>query len=51
MTEGDTLGTIIAAYNKKGYKIKQAHILKANPKLKDPRRIYVGMKLRIPAVK
>lgn len=51
VTEGDTLGTIIAAYNKKGYKIKQAHILKANPKLKDPRRIYVGMKLRIPAVK
>ncbi len=51
VTEGDTLGTIIAAYNKKGYKIRQAHILKANPKLKDPRRIFVGMKLRIPAVK
>lgn len=51
VTEGDTLGTIISAYNKKGYKIRQAHVMKANPKLKDPRRIRVGMTLRIPAVK
>lgn len=52
VAEGETLGAIIAAFNKdKGLKVRQAHVLKANPKLKDPRRIYVGMKLRIPAVK
>ena len=52
VAEGETLGAIISAYNKdKGLKVRQVHVLKANPKLKDPRRIYVGMKLRIPAVK
>lgn len=52
VAEGETLGAIIAAFNKdKGLKVRQAHVLKANPRLKDPRRIYVGMKLRIPAVK
>ncbi len=52
VAEGETLSAIISAYNKdKGLKVRQAHVLKANPKLKDPRRIYVGMKLRIPAVK
>lgn len=52
VAEGETLGAIIAAYNKEhGLKVRQAHILKANPKLKDPRKLYVGMKLRIPMVK
>lgn len=50
--EGETLAAIIAAYNKEhGLKVKQAHVLKANPKLKDPRKLYVGMKLKIPMVK
>ena len=52
VAEGETLGVIIAAYNKeKGLKVRQAHVLKANPKLKDPKKLYVGMKLQIPAVK
>ena len=52
VSEGETLGAIVAAYNKEhGLKVKQAHILKANPKLKDPKKLFVGMKLRIPAVK
>ena len=52
VAEGETLGIIIAAYNKEhNLKVKQAHVLKANPKLKDPKKLYVGMKLKIPMVK
>lgn len=52
VSEGENLGAIIAAYNKEhGLKVRQAHVLKANPKLKDPRKMFVGMKLKIPMVK
>lgn len=52
VAEGETLGAIISAFNKdRGLKVRVAHVLKANPRLKDARKIYVGMKLRIPAVK
>ena len=52
VAEGDTLGIIIAASNKEhNLMVKQAHVLKANPKLKDPKKLYVGMKLKIPMVK
>lgn len=50
--ERETLGMIIAAYNKEhNLKIRMNDVLKANPRLKDPKKIFVGMKLRIPAVK
>lgn len=52
VADGETLAAIIAAYNKEhGLKVKQAHVLKANPKLKDPKKLFVGMKLKIPMVK
>lgn len=50
--EGESLGVILGAYNKEhGLKVKVADVLKANPKLKDPKKLFVGMKLRIPVVK
>lgn len=49
---GETVGAIIAAYNKEyGLKVKVADVLAANPALKDPRLIRVGQELNIPAVK
>ncbi len=52
VAEGDTLGAIIQAYNKQnGLKVRIEHVLKANPKLKDPKRLRVGDTIRIPAVK
>jgi len=50
--EGETLGVIIEAYNKEhGLKARLPQVLKANPEIKDPRRIRVGQKIRIPMVK
>jgi chromosome segregation ATPase len=50
--EGESLGVILNAYNKEhGLKVKVQDVLKANPKLKDPKKLFVGMKLRIPVVK
>lgn len=50
--EGESLGIILGAYNKEhGLKVRVADVLKANPKLKDPKKLFVGMKLRIPVVK
>lgn len=52
LAEGETLGAVIEAYNKAhGLKTRLAHVLKANPSIKDPKRLRVGQKLRIPAVK
>ena len=52
LAEGETLGAVIEAYNKAhGLKTRLAHVLKANPAIKDPKRLRVGQKLRIPAVK
>ena len=49
---GETLGAIITAYNQeKGLKITTAHVMAANPGLKDPKRIRVGQKINIPEVK
>lgn len=49
---GETLGAIIAAYNK-GYslKVRVSDVMAANPNLKDPKRLRVGQELNIPAVK
>lgn len=52
LADGETLGAVIEAYNKAhGLKTRLAHVLKANPSIKDPKRLRVGQKLRIPAVK
>jgi regulator of replication initiation timing len=52
VAEGDTVGAIIEAYNKEhGLKVRLNHVLKANPTLKDPRRLRAGQDLRIPAIK
>jgi nucleoid-associated protein YgaU len=49
---GETLGVIIAEYNKaNGLKVKTADVLAANPTLKDPKRLKVGQKLKIPDIK
>ena len=49
---GQTLSSVITEYNRQlGYKVTLAHVLKANPEIKDPRRIRVGQKIRIPQVK
>ena len=49
---GETLGAIIAAYNKEySLKVKVSDVLSANPNLKDPKRLRVGQELNIPAVK
>lgn len=50
--ERETLAVIIAAYNKEhGLKVRMADVMKANPKLKDPKKMFVGQKLRIPVIK
>jgi hypothetical protein len=52
LAEGETLGAVIDAYNKQnGLKVRLAHVLKANPSIKDPKRLRSGQKIRIPAVK
>jgi hypothetical protein len=52
LAEGETLGAVVEAYNKThGLKVRLAHVLKANPSIKDPKRLRVGQKIRIPAVK
>ena len=49
---GETIGAIIAAYNKEyGLKVRTSDVLVANPGLKDPKRLRVGQELNIPAVK
>lgn len=49
---GQTLSSVITEYNRQlGYKVTLAHVLKANPEIKDPRKIRVGQKVRIPQVK
>ncbi|MBX3732252.1 MAG: LysM peptidoglycan-binding domain-containing protein [Verrucomicrobiae bacterium] len=49
---GETVSTIIAAYNQaKGLKVTLAHVLAANPELKDPKRLRAGQKLNIPEVR
>ncbi len=50
--DGETLSAVMDAYNKQhGLKIRLAHMLKANPSIKDPKKLRVGQKLRIPAIK
>lgn len=50
--ERETLAIIVAAYNKEhGLKVKTSDVLKANPSLKDPKKLYVGKKIRIPVIK
>lgn len=52
MGEGETLGVVIEAYNKThGLKVRLPQVMKANPEIKDARRIRVGQKIRIPMVK
>lgn len=52
LAEGETLGAVIDAYNRQnGLKVRLAHVLKANPGIKDPKRLRTGQKIRIPAVK
>lgn len=52
MKEGDILSVVISEYNQsQGLKVRLAQVLKANPNIKDPNRIPVGTKLRIPIVK
>jgi len=52
VASGETLGAIIAAYNKEySLKVKVSDVLAANPTLKDPRRMRVGQELNVPAVK
>lgn len=52
LAEGETLSTVIDAYNKQnGLKVRLAHVLKANPNIKDPRKLRQGQKIRIPIIK
>lgn len=47
-----TLGEIITAYNKQyEMKVKLSDVMKANPKLKDPKKLFVGQTVKIPVVK
>lgn len=47
-----TLGEIITAYNKKyDMKVKLSDVLKANPRLKDPKKLFVDQTVKIPVVK
>jgi LysM repeat protein len=49
---GETLGAIIAAYNKEyELKVKVSDVLAANPGLRDPKLLRVGQEVNIPAVK
>jgi regulator of replication initiation timing len=50
--EGETLSAVIDAYNKEhGLKVRLAQVLKANPAIKDPKKLRQGQKIRIPVVK
>ena len=52
MAEGETLSAVIDAYNKEhGLKVRLAQVLKANPSIKDPKKLRQGQKIRIPVVK
>jgi nucleoid-associated protein YgaU len=52
LAEGETLSAVIDAYNKEhGLKVRLAQVLKANPSIKDPKKLRQGQKLRIPVVK
>ena len=52
LAEGETLSMIIDAYNKEhGLKVRLAQVLKANPAIKDPKKLRQGQKIRIPVVK
>ena len=52
MKEGDILSVVISEYNQsQGLKVRLAQVIKANPNIKDPNRIPVGTKLRIPIIK
>jgi Tfp pilus assembly protein FimV len=44
---GDTLSAIVEAYRKKGVKVTQEQVVKANPKLR-PTRLIPGTKIFIP---
>lgn len=51
VASGQTLGQIIAEYNKAyGLKVRMKHIQEANPKI-NPNKLIVGKKIRIPVVK
>lgn len=52
MKEGDILSVVIAEYNQsQGLKVRLSHVLKANPNIKDPNRVPVGTKIKIPPIK
>lgn len=52
LAEGETLSAVIDAYNKQhGLKVRLAHVLKANPAIKDPKKLRLGQKIRIPVIK
>ena len=52
LAEGETLSAVIDAYNKEhGLKVRLAQVLKANPAIKDPKKLRQGQKIRIPVVK
>jgi len=52
LAEGETLSAVIDAYNKEhGLKVRLAQVLKANPSIKDPKKLRLGQKIRIPVVK
>ncbi len=52
LAEGETLSAVIDAYNKQhGLKVRLAHVLKANPSIKDPKKLRLGQKIRIPVIK
>ena len=52
VASGENIGAIIQAYNQKyQLKVKTADVLRANPKLKDPKKLFVGQKLWIPEIK
>lgn len=52
LAEGETLSAVIDAYNKQhGLKVRLQHVLKANPTIKDPKKLRQGQKIRIPVIK
>lgn len=52
VAKGDTLGAIVDAYNKQyGMKVTIAQVLKVNPRIKDPKGLVVGKKIKIPIIK
>lgn len=52
LAEGETLSAVIEAYNKQhGLKVRLQHVLKANPSIKDPKKLRLGQTIRIPVIK